>query len=67
MFEILPLIQLPLFPKPMTQAKAEKLGLVTFIGKPCPHGHRTRYTKTGQCAECHRARVHKVYHGEFIL
>lgn len=28
----------------------------TFEGKPCPHGHTTRYTKSKQCVACLRAK-----------
>jgi hypothetical protein len=59
MFELADFLSVPLFPKPMTRLKAEKLGLITFTSKkPCPAGHRERYTKTNLCAVCHRARVH---------
>ena len=44
--------------KIMTRQQAAELGLQTYFnGRPCIHGHRGRYTKTGACVECVKGHV----------
>lgn len=39
--------------KTVTRADAKKLGISTYIGKPCRHGHGgVRYTANGCCVSC---------------
>ncbi|HEX5461900.1 MAG TPA: hypothetical protein VFX20_18190 [Steroidobacteraceae bacterium] len=42
---------------PVTTGGDAELGPGKFLGRPCPHGHRVRYTSTKACVACLRAAV----------